>query len=125
MLGLGHFVAMLGVVLWLIAGVAYPVSIDLAGGELPRIAHLHFFASLVLCGLIAAAYPYFLASAFSLRVIYPQLLRDGPIARGDVPALSMVLVRSSWYLASGALAPMLGILTVLFLCKTNRRFSGR
>lgn len=114
-LGLGHFVGMLGVVLWIIAGIAYPLSIDLAGGSLPAMAHLHFFASLVLCGLIAAAYPFFLATAFSLRVIYPQLLRDGPIARGDAPALSLVLDRSYWYLASGALAPSLGILTVLFL----------
>jgi eukaryotic-like serine/threonine-protein kinase len=118
-LGLGHFVAMLGVALWGMAGIAYPLSIDLLGGELPRIAHLHFFASMVLCGLIAAAYPFFLVTAFGLRVIYPQLLRDGPIARGDVPAMARVLDRSYWYLASGALAPMLGILTVLFLAENE------
>lgn len=118
-LGLGHFVGMLGVILWVIAGLAYPLSIDLAGGSLPRMAYLHFFASLVLCGLIAAAYPFFLTTAFSLRVIYPQLLRDGPIARGDVPALSLALDRSYWYLSSGALAPMLGILTVLFLAENE------
>jgi len=118
-LSLGHFVAMLGVSLWGIAGIAYPLSIELAGGTLPRIAQLHFFASMVLCGLIAAAYPFFLVTAFGLRVIYPQLLRDGPIARGDAPELSLVLDRSYWYLASGGLAPMLGILTVLFLAENE------
>ncbi|MCH8830982.1 MAG: hypothetical protein IID45_15530 [Planctomycetes bacterium] len=101
--------------LWVIAGIAYPVSIDLAGGSVPSIGYLHLFASLVLCGLIATAYPFFFVTLFSLRVIYPRLLRDGPLVRADVPALKLVQGRSTWYLASGLMAPMLGILTVLFL----------
>jgi hypothetical protein len=36
---------------------------------------LHFVSSLALCGLIAAAYPFFLVTLLALRGFWPQLLK--------------------------------------------------
>ena len=106
---------MVGVIEWSIAGLAYPISVHFAAGSLPAIDYVHFFASLILCGLIAAAYPFFLITEFCLRVTYPCLLTGGLALADDVPTLNRLKRRSALYLLSGALAPFLGILMAIFL----------
>ena len=49
--------------------------------------HLHLLFSLILCGLVAEAYPFFLVTFLSVRIFYPALLLTGPPDEGDVPAL--------------------------------------
>src|SRR5262249_30741553 len=56
-LRLGQAVVGVGLGLWLLAGLAYPVAMGLSVGPLPPALFLHFTASLALCGLIAAVYP--------------------------------------------------------------------
>ena len=58
-LGIGRFIALLGIVEWLIAGLAYPLSLHLILGGLDAAKYAHFFGSLLVCGMIAAAYPFF------------------------------------------------------------------
>ncbi|MFQ5734005.1 MAG: protein kinase, partial [Planctomycetaceae bacterium] len=112
-LGLGHFAAMMAVLLWALGGLVYPISIHVASGSLPAITYAQFFSSLVMCGLIAAAYPFFFVSLFSLRVMYPGLLRDGPGVSRDILLLRQLQARAKRYLLIGGLAPMLGVLVVL------------
>ena len=72
----GQFIAVLGVILWVIAGATYPIALHLVVGRIEWHHFLHFVSSLALCGLIAAAYPFFLVTLLALRGFWPQLL-DG------------------------------------------------
>jgi len=121
-LNLGHFVAIVSVVEWTIAGIAYPVCMHFASGSLPSRDYAHFFASLFLCGLIAAAYPFFLVTNFCFRVVYPCQIRNLRDAATDRPVLQRILQRAYPYLAIGALAPMLGVLMALFLPAAESEF---
>jgi serine/threonine protein kinase len=117
---LGRWAAGISLLGWLVAGLAYPVSIGLASPGLPASAYVHFLASLALCGLIAAAYPFFFVAFLSVRVLYPPLVRRG--ARGpedilDLRRLSGLLGR---YLLLAALVPLLAVLALVLTGLENR-----
>lgn len=79
-LRLGGVTAGVCVGCWLVAGVVWPVVLRVLVGPHPHPAeYLHFAVSLAVCGLIAAAYPYFIITFVAVRVLYPALLGpDGP-----------------------------------------------
>jgi hypothetical protein len=112
-LRLGHFAAVIGVVEWTIAGFAYPVSIHATAGTMTPADYLHFIASLVLCGLIAAAYPFFGTTYYALRTLYPSLLEGNPPPAEDAPVLRRLDVLTGGYLALAALVPLLGVLALV------------
>jgi hypothetical protein len=111
---IGHFIALLAIVEWTLAAPAYPLAMYLGGERLTYMDNVHFFSSLTLCGLVAAAYPYFFATAFVVRVIYPAFIEPFRMRPADVADLER-LERWTWlYLALGLLVPMLAVaLTVL------------
>ena len=82
-LRLGSFVAALGIAEWSLAGVAYPVSMHAAVGGLEIEHYLHFLASLALCGLIAAAYPFFAITLLSVQAWYPAFVRPSTMDADD------------------------------------------
>jgi len=108
-LRLGHYAGLIGVIEWTIAGIAYPISIQLVAGHFPLHAWVHFFASLFLCGLVAAAYPFFAITLFSLRVLYPALLEADPSRVGDEASLNRLGVLMPRYLVTAALLPLMAI----------------
>jgi hypothetical protein len=80
-LRLGRLAALVCVGCWVSAGVIWPVALRISAGPPPQGAgaYLHFLLSLLVCGLVASAYPYFLVSFLAIRVIYPALLgKKGP-----------------------------------------------
>jgi serine/threonine protein kinase len=116
-LKLGHYAAIIGVCEWAVAGIAYPASLHLAAEFTPPHGYvhfyLHFFGSLVLCGLIAASYPFFAATYISIHVLYPRMLQNELSAEHDLPTLQQ-LKRLSWrYLVSAALVPLLAVACVV------------
>jgi eukaryotic-like serine/threonine-protein kinase len=113
-LELGRLVALISVVEWSIAACAYPISLRIVNAELPISAMLRFFFSLLLCGLVAAAYPFFIVTLFSLRSLYPVLLLgDFDRAATDAPVLRQVGRRNAVYLVGAALVPLLGIAALI------------
>jgi hypothetical protein len=58
-LQLGHFAAFTCIGLWALAGLVYPLSMRLEELALPPSTYVHFFASLLLCGLFAVSLTYF------------------------------------------------------------------
>jgi serine/threonine protein kinase len=118
-LSLGRITALVGISLWAIAGIVYPVSIHLGGA--PMVAHdfLHFTASLALGGLIAAAYPFFAITWIALRAFYPVLYRAGQTSAADPDGFEEVrrlvgLERLTWrYLGLAASLPMLGVVVMV------------
>jgi len=113
-LELGRLVALISVVEWSIAACAYPVGLRIIHAHLPMSAMLHFFFSLLLCGFVAAAYPFFVVTFFALRSLYPvYLMADLEGAAADAPLLRQVARRNSVYLVVAALAPLLGIAALI------------
>ncbi|MCA9117697.1 MAG: serine/threonine protein kinase [Planctomycetaceae bacterium] len=112
-LSLGHLSAWIGVVLWCIAGVAYPVSIHLAAGSMPASGYMHFFGSLLICGLVAAAYPFFAVTWLNLRMTWRCLVYDQLSAIDDRPRLEKLRKQAWFYFRVALLMPLLGISTLL------------
>lgn len=114
-LRLGHYAALICTTEWIIAGIAYPVSMHYAIGSLPASAYMHFLGSLLLCGLIAASYPFFGVTYFSLHTIYPQLIQRADFSQLP-PAPLEKLKKLSWvYLILAFLVPMLSIAALAIL----------
>ena len=112
-LNLGHMAAWIGVALWCVAGVAYPVSIHLAAGTMPASGYMHFFGSLLICGLVAAAYPFFGVTWISLRMVWRCLVFDQLSAVDDRPRLEQLGRRAWGHFRVAMLVPLLGISTLL------------
>lgn len=110
---LSRFVTILGITEWMIAGLAYPIGLHIILGELDMKWHLHFFGSLLICGLIAAAYPFFLTATLCLRAFLPALLRNDRLNTDDVSHLQRLSEQSAWslYLAGGV--PAVGMMILL------------
>lgn len=101
--------------LWVVAGLTFPISLRLATGEIPTRGMVHFVVSLVVCGAMAVAYPFFLVTFYLVRCIYPMFLRQGDISADDAVLLHRLGRRCTNYLAVAASVPLLAVAGVTFL----------
>ena len=84
-LELGHYAAIIGIMLWTIAGIAYPICFRIVvGSNMPLRVYPHFIASLTICGLIAASYPFLVITFFAIRAYYPALLTLDQLPRAGL-----------------------------------------
>ncbi|MGX1808854.1 serine/threonine-protein kinase [Nocardia sp. NPDC055321] len=100
--------------LWVLAGITFPIALRLATGEIPARGMVHFLVSLVVCGAMAVAYPFFLVTFYLVRCIYPMFLREG-VSADDVALLHRLGRRCTSYLAVAASVPLLAVAGVTFL----------
>ncbi len=112
-LNLGHYAAVIGVILWMVAGIAYPVCLNILTGNVPTVIYPHFIASLAICGLIAAAYPFLLVTFFSLRAYYPALLSLEFLPQQNFERLSRLGRMTRVYFTSAVLIFFISLLTLL------------
>ncbi len=120
---LGHWGALLGILEWILAGIAYPVAIYLAGISLTPHHGLHFFTSLALCGMIAATYPFFLITAACVLHIYPRMVADSDTSLAEIDTLRRTQRRTRPYLALAAILPLAGITLLVMLGQAQNRFA--
>lgn len=119
-LELGNLAAIVGLTLWLIAAPAYPISLHLMLGNVPPQVYAHFVVSLALCGLIAAAYPFFGVTFVAIRCFYPRLLRWDSLSNDDVSSLQR-LARQCWlYLGLAASVPMIAVVILVLSGSTDK-----
>ena len=109
---LGLFVSIVTLFLWTLSGIIFPIAINL-GLELKEAVgfYTHFVVSLVLCGIVAMAYPYFLLTTLAVRSFLPALVRSGILAGPRWKPIQLVRKLNIVFLALTALVPMV----VLFL----------
>ena len=121
-LRLGHVMAVLGMVCWGIAGVAFPIALILAGAPLSKTQSIHFVSSLVLCGMIGASYPFFAVSVLVLDVWYPLLMRPNRRPHESELACYDWLERISarYFVLAGAV-PLLSVGLLTLLATTQNR----
>ncbi len=103
---LGHYAALTGIALWCLAGVVYPVAIHLASGDMPLMSYAHFFGSLLLCGLVSAAYPFFVNTWFALTMVYPRLAGGSVYSSQDRHAFEQLDTLTWTYFICAAAVPM-------------------
>ena len=103
----------LGITEWIVAGVAYPVLLRMITGEVEGKWYIRFIGSFLLCGLVAAAYPFFLTATLTIRAYIQALLCRDRLTSDDVSHLRKLSEQSSvsLYLAGGV--PTVGILILL------------
>ncbi|MRH90442.1 protein kinase [Nocardia sp. SYP-A9097] len=106
-------------IMWMIAGVAWPLALYGSGARLPPHVFAHFFAAQTVCAAIALAYPFFLVAVYSVRVLYPQLLVRGAVGPADRRGLWALARRSNVYLAVAASVPLLGVATATFVSRED------
>jgi eukaryotic-like serine/threonine-protein kinase len=116
-LRLGTMAAAVCVGCWLAAGIVWPMALRLFAGAPPQgaQAYVHFLVSLAVCGLMAAAYPYFLVTYMAVRVLYPAHLGLDGSAATDVPALRRVGRELSFYWAVVNAVPLVAVAPVAML----------
>ena len=121
---LGDCAAVVIMVLWLIAGAAYPITLCAFLGLQSLTFFLHFMISLALCGLIAAVYPFFGVTFFAVRVFLPSLFRNRPPDVVEASAMERLKRRTGLYLLMAALAPMLTVAAWAAMGSENRTSLG-
>ncbi len=111
---LGRFMALIDVVLWCVAGLAYStvLHLDVPSDQLVTL-YIHFLTSLTLYGLLAATYPFFLVTFLCVRWLTPTLIRhgvtQGPTSR-DYDDLKKLM---RFFLVLAAAVPLLSVLLTL------------
>ncbi len=106
-LNVGFRCALLALVMWFLAGLAYPISMSIQAVNVAVELYAHFFFSLLLCGLFAVALTYFNVTVYSLLVLVPQAIRQGASERGLGPLVHQLSKRNWLFLLTSAIVPML------------------
>jgi len=67
--------ALIGGILWGIAGITYPIALSIMYPHFPTGEAWRFFFSLAICGGVAATYPFFGMMLLVTTTYYPQLIK--------------------------------------------------
>lgn len=122
-LELGHYAACIGILLWTIAGIAYPICFRIVvGSNMPLRVYPHFIASLTICGLIAASYPFLVVTFFTIRAYYPALLTLDQLPRQNFERLTRLGRRTRIYFVLSVLIIFVSIL-ILVAIDTKAKFA--
>jgi serine/threonine protein kinase len=120
-LRMGTTGALVCVACWAAAGVVWPIALRLSTGPPPQGGgvYLHFLLSLVVSGLIAATFPYFLVTFLAVRVFYPALLGPDGLAPSDVAGLHRIERELSRYRAAATAVPFFAVALLAWRGVTN------
>lgn len=105
--------AWIGFALWMIAALIYPGMLISWFGEFTRLEAMHFFGSLLVCGGVAAVYPFFALTVLCTRVYYPAMVRHDVCDESFDSRGRLLLHRCGRYLLMAAGIPLLAILLLL------------
>ena len=106
---LGDLAAVISVVEWLLAGLAFPLLLCAFLGPQPPWFYVRFVISLALCGLIAAVHPFFAATFLAVRALLPALMRGRGLSAEELGGMERLKRRTGLYLLLAAAAPMLTV----------------
>lgn len=104
-----HRGAWLGGGLWGVASLVFPLVLSTWYPQFPSSEAAHFCLSLLICGGVAAVYPYFLLTTLFVAVYYPRLVRTS-MTDPDFDRRGERLRRyGELYLYAAAVIPLLSI----------------
>lgn len=125
-LHLGTYVARLGIALWTLAGLCYPVAMAWTGHPLSGLVDtLQFVLSLAAGGAVGAVYPFFGVTSMVTEVWYPALIRPHSVSTTDVPQFRWIERISARYLVLAAAIPLISLFFLAVRGQTsNQRVLG-
>lgn len=113
-LQLAHRAAVIGGLLWCLAAVLYPSILAAMHSDVfTRREFGHFFLSHVICGGVAAIYPFFGLSAYAITYFYPRMVRSKLKDAGFDARVAKLVRRCERYLLLACLVPLLGATLLL------------
>lgn len=119
-LELAHRAAVIGGFLWCLAAVLYPGILWYLFPEFSRREVGHFSLSHVICGGVAAIYPFFGISVYATTVLYPRMVRSKLRDAKFDQRVAMTVRRCERYLLLACLIPLLGV-TLLLVSDENAK----
>ena len=114
-LTLGHRAVVVSFALWLVAGVAYPIALQITAGGIPLRAYTQLLASLAVCGAVAVAYPFFILTFYAVRCLSPILLSHGELRSSDCRGIRSLARSMPRYVAVAAAVPLIGVAGLSFV----------
>jgi serine/threonine protein kinase len=113
-LWLGDYISWMGLVLWLITGLVFPLWLFSVGGATPEHNnfYLYFFLSQVVCGLMAASQEFFMLTVVAVQGFYPPLIETERTDDESVNQLLSLKRRANIYLGLAVIAPFLAVMTL-------------
>jgi serine/threonine protein kinase len=122
-LNLGHWIAGVGLALWVAAGVAFPVGIHLLAGDFPWQGYRHFFLSMLLCGLISCCFPFLATTWLCVRVFFPALLASSSPDPGEQRQLIALSKQAGVYLVATVIVPLLAMLLLIISGSDSQKYT--
>ena len=119
-LELAHRAAFIGGFLWCLAAVLYPSILWYLFPDFSRREFGHFFLSHVICGGVAAIYPFFGISVYATTVLYPKMVRNKLRDSKFDQRVATMVRRCERYLLLACLVPLLGA-TLLLVSDENAK----
>ncbi|MEO1529345.1 MAG: serine/threonine-protein kinase [Planctomycetota bacterium] len=121
-LQLPHRAAVIGGILWCVAAVLYPLILSILFEQFGMREVLHFFLSHVICGGVAAIYPFFGLTIYATTVLYPRMIRSTlHDARFD-ERMERLMLRAERYLFLACLVPLIGASLLLMRNEDQARW---
>src|SRR5262245_15350864 len=117
---LGHGVAVVGLALWLVAGLAFPVYIHLRTEGFAATGYVKFLLSMLACGIISCCIPFLATTWLSVRVYFPALLANSAPDAAEQRRLAALGRQAGYYLFTSPVAPLLAILLVMISVRDPR-----
>jgi eukaryotic-like serine/threonine-protein kinase len=109
---LGHCVAAIGLSLWVVAGIVFPLFIYMLAGSFP--GYLRFMLSMLACGFISCCFPFLATTWLSVRVYFPSLLVNSAPDAAEQKRLVALQRYAGYYLFTSPVAPLFALLLVLY-----------
>jgi hypothetical protein len=122
---LGHYVAGIGLALWIVAGLWFPAGMMYKVGIPEKgLLHLfsHFFFAMLACGIISACFPFLATTWLTVRVFFPALLANSAPEPQEQRQLLKLSKQAGGYLAVSTVAP--AIVAILLLMFSNDEGKG-
>lgn len=107
--------------IWTVCGLAYPLAMSLRHAPISTADALHFLTSLILCGLIASVYPFFLVSYVAIRFWYPVAFRCRDLERSDIVRIESLINRVWFFMLLGVMLPTFSILLIVANSRPNNQ----
>jgi len=121
---LGFQSALLGGVLWFIAGLVFPITLGWVEPRFRFAESASFFLSLAGCGAMACIYPFFGLSLLSLQAFYPVLISHSMNDPGLTKRVRRLRARANCFLFAAALVPLTLLGMFLLVPELPRLFQG-
>jgi hypothetical protein len=110
----GHVIAVVGLVLWLLAGLIFPTVLGPWFQEIPIVqGYVRFVPAMVLCGMISCCFPFLATTWMCIRIFFPALLGNSPPEPQEQRQLVELSKHASWYFIGSVAVPFFALVLAL------------